>query len=52
MKLCAIVILNYNGAEMLKRFLPGVVENSTFDLWVIDNASQDDSVAILEQEFP
>ncbi len=49
---CAIVILNYNGAEMLKRFLPGVVEYSTFDLWVIDNASQDDSVAILEQEFP
>lgn len=49
---CAIVILNYNGAEMLKRFLPGVVEYSTFDLWVIDNASQDESVAILEQEFP
>lgn len=49
---CAIVILNYNGAEMLKRFLPGVVEHSTFDLWVIDNASQDESVAILEQEFP
>ena len=28
MKRIAVVILNYNGAEMLRRFLPNVLENS------------------------
>ncbi|TFV94651.1 glycosyltransferase family 2 protein [Algoriphagus kandeliae] len=52
MKTCAIVILNYNGEEMLARFLPSVVTNSQFDIWVIDNASTDQSIAFLEKEFP
>ncbi|NVK51030.1 MAG: glycosyltransferase family 2 protein [Cyclobacteriaceae bacterium] len=52
MKTCAIVILNYNGGETLARFLPSVYNNSQFDIWVIDNASTDQSLAFLEKEFP
>ncbi|MFC3417303.1 glycosyltransferase family 2 protein [Algoriphagus hitonicola] len=52
MKTCAIVILNYNGREMLKRFLPSICQFSRYDIWVIDNASTDDSVAVLSQDFP
>jgi hypothetical protein len=49
----AVVVLNYNGAELLRTFLPSLIaysENAA--LYVIDNASTDDSVAVLEQEFP
>ncbi|MFL0682592.1 MAG: glycosyltransferase family 2 protein [Algoriphagus aquaeductus] len=52
MKTCAIVILNYNGEEVLKTFLPSVVQFSTHDIWVIDNASTDGSLVFLEQTFP
>ncbi|MCS5490321.1 glycosyltransferase family 2 protein [Algoriphagus limi] len=52
MKTCAIVILNYNGKEMLARFLPSVVKYSQFDIWVIDNASTDHSLEFLEKEYP
>ena len=49
----AVVILNYNGASMLRRFLPSVVANSPMaDIVVADNASTDDSVAVLKGEFP
>lgn len=52
MKNCAVVILNYNGVGMLRQFLPSVLEHSNSDIWVIDNASQDGSVELLEKEFP
>lgn len=52
MKSCAVVILNYNGEGMLRQFLPSVLEHSKSDVWVIDNASQDGSVDLLEKEFP
>lgn len=48
----AIVILNWNGKEMLRRFLPSVVKNSVGDVVVADNASTDGSVEMLEKEFP
>lgn len=50
----AIVILNWNGADMLRRFLPGVVEYSREDavVYVADNASTDDSVCMLREHFP
>ena len=38
MKRIAVVILNYNGAEMLRRFLPNVLENSPeANVYVADN---------------
>ena len=50
----AVVILNWNGAEQLRRFLPSVVANTSAEVRVIvaDNGSTDNSVEILEREFP
>ena len=54
MKKVAIVILNWNGASMMRRFLPSVIEHSAevADIVVADNASTDDSLALLRDEFP
>ncbi|WP_262912306.1 glycosyltransferase family 2 protein [Algoriphagus sp. AGSA1] len=52
MKPCAIVILNYNGEEMLKTFLPSVCMHSSVDTWVVDNASTDGSIEYLEKNYP
>ncbi|WP_434035632.1 glycosyltransferase family 2 protein [Formosa sp. 4Alg 33] len=49
----AIAILNWNGATLLKQFLPSVILNSEgADIYVIDNASTDESVNLLKKEFP
>ena len=53
LKRIAIVILNWNGADMMRRFLPSVVENSPeADVVVVDNGSTDDSLQYLETEMP
>ena len=49
----AIVILNYNGAHFLREFLPGVLAHADGARVVVaDNASTDDSLALLRREFP
>ncbi|MBQ9222311.1 MAG: glycosyltransferase family 2 protein [Prevotella sp.] len=50
----AIVILNWNGRKMLSEYLPTVIEYSKQEATVIvaDNASTDDSLALLEERFP
>lgn len=51
----AIVILNWNGASMLRRFLPTVVANTPQTearIIVADNGSTDDSMAVLASDFP
>ena len=49
----AVVILNYNGASMLERFLPSVIKFSPgAEIVVADNASTDNSVAVVENKFP
>ncbi len=50
----AIVILNWNGKELLERFLPGVIAHSAglASIYVADNASTDASVAYCKQAFP
>ena len=48
----AIVILNWNGAEMMRQYLPSVIENSVGDVIVADNASTDGSVQMLLKDFP
>ena len=49
----AIVILNWNGADFLRRFLPGVMaEADGARVVVADNASTDDSAALLARDFP
>ena len=53
MKKVAIVILNWNGAKFLRKFLPSVIKHSgEAEIVVADNASADDSLVILEKEFP
>lgn len=49
----AIAILNWNGKSWLEKFLPNVLENSqSGEVYVIDNASTDDSVAYISSRFP
>lgn len=49
----AIVILNYNGEELLKKFLPSVLKfSSGSKIIVADNNSSDSSVDFLDKEFP
>lgn len=52
MKKIAVVILNWNGAKLLKEFLPSVVNYSQeATVYVVDNASNDDSLLVLKEEF-
>ncbi|MBP5375715.1 MAG: glycosyltransferase family 2 protein [Bacteroidaceae bacterium] len=52
MKKLAIVILNWNGADMMRQYLPTVLQNSVGEVIVADNASTDGSVQMLLKEFP
>ena len=52
---CSIIILNWNGAEMLRQYLPSVVEHTTLpdcEIIVADNGSTDKSLEVLAKEFP
>lgn len=54
-KKLAVIILNWNGIELLKRFLPGVVkytQSESADVWVADNGSTDDSVEWIRNNCP
>lgn len=51
----AVIILNWNGEALLREFLPKVLaatDSNIADVIVVDNGSSDNSVALLEQEFP
>ncbi len=49
----AIVILNWNGRSLLEQFLPDLVKHTKdAELWVIDNASTDDSCVFLSNQYP
>ena len=50
----AVVILNWNGRQMLEKYLPTVLEHSrsAATVYVADNASTDDSVDFLKRQFP
>ena len=49
----AIVILNWNGRALLARNLPALIQHSsTASLYMIDNASTDDSVAYVQKHHP
>lgn len=53
MKSVAIAILNWNGKNLLKRFLKEVVDNSPeAKVYLIDNASTDESVEYVKKEHP
>lgn len=54
-KKVAVVILNWNGAAWLEKFLPSVVKHSpseVADVIVADNGSTDASLTLLQNQFP
>lgn len=51
----AVVILNWNGEQLLPQFLPSVMEyskNPDTSVIVVDNHSTDASMRILQEQFP
>ncbi len=52
----SVVIPNWNGRDLLDKYLPSVVDalsrNPENEIIVVDNGSEDDSVAFLRERFP
>jgi GT2 family glycosyltransferase len=49
----AVVILNWNGVKLLEQFLPSVLQFSPqATVYVADNASTDESIAFIKNNFP
>ncbi len=49
----AVVVLNWNGKDLLAKFLPALVKcSSDATVFVADNASNDDSVEFVQNNFP
>ncbi|HHT9125909.1 MAG TPA: glycosyltransferase [Candidatus Brocadiia bacterium] len=53
----SIIIVNWNGRELLEECLPSVVaaveyDNQNHEIIVVDNGSTDESVSFLENQFP
>lgn len=51
----ALIILNYNTKELLKRCLGSIFSYKwkyKIEVWVVDNDSKDDSVKMVKKEFP
>ncbi len=49
----AIIVLNWNGRSLLEQFLPSLVAyTKQVDIYVIDNASTDDSCVFLSHNYP
>ena len=52
-KKIAVVILNWNGEKLLEQFLPSVMAYSDeAKIYVADNASTDNSIAVIKEKFP
>lgn len=57
MKKVSVIILNWNGSRknLLQHYLPSVIENTAAelsDIIVADNGSDDDSIQLIERDFP
>lgn len=53
MKSIGIVICNYNKRDYVLQCIQSVIEskNQNFDIYVVDNASEDDSVEMIQKEY-
>jgi GT2 family glycosyltransferase len=53
LKKIAVVILNWNGANLLEQFLPSILAHSNeASIYVADNASTDSSIEVIKSQFP
>ena len=53
-KRIAVILLNFNGKNLLEKFLPYLIkytDKKISNLYVIDNASNDDSVSFLKENY-
>jgi GT2 family glycosyltransferase len=54
--LVTVIIVNYNGAHLLPPCLTALaaqdLPREQFEVWVVDNASHDESVELIERDFP
>ena len=51
----SIIIVNYNAGRLLKECIDSIYKESTtipFDVWVVDNYSQDNSITMIKEYFP
>jgi GT2 family glycosyltransferase len=51
----SVIIVNYNARQHLENCLKSLFENTRLrpiDVWVVDNASSDDSVEMVQKRFP
>lgn len=51
----SVIILNWNGANMLRTYLPSVVkytQKADCEVVVADNGSTDDSIELIKNDFP
>tara|TARA_B100000674_G_scaffold103959_1_gene76069 strand:+ start:168 stop:1184 length:1017 start_codon:yes stop_codon:yes gene_type:complete len=54
-KKVSVVVINYNGEDLLKKFFPSVINYTNKDIseiYVIDNRSSDKSVEFLNNKYP
>ena len=49
-----MIVINYNGKDLLARFLPSIEnqEYENFEVIIVDNASTDNSVQFLKEKYP
>ncbi|MCM8774342.1 MAG: glycosyltransferase family 2 protein [Candidatus Omnitrophica bacterium] len=52
--LISIIIINYNGKDLLKRFLPSILNLNypNYEVILVDNASTDGSIEFLKNNYP
>ncbi|AXJ01218.1 hypothetical protein CYPRO_1968 [Cyclonatronum proteinivorum] len=52
--LVSVIVLNWNGSHHLRTYLPSLLRTdyARLEIIVADNASEDDSLAVLTREFP
>ncbi|EKE03514.1 MAG: hypothetical protein ACD_20C00196G0010 [uncultured bacterium] len=51
----SIILVSYNTKDLTKNCLKSIFEKTqdlNFDVWIVDNASKDGSIEMIEEEFP
>jgi N-acetylglucosaminyl-diphospho-decaprenol L-rhamnosyltransferase len=51
----SVIYVNWNSSHLLQKSIQALldgIENINYDVWVVDNASTDDSIAMLRANFP